>query len=135
MLGAAIESDGEVVLAGDVGGALHPDLLDGVASDVHAENLCCSGVSFVGRLCELDASRLATAAGEYLRLDDDRAAKLVRRRPRLVGSGRKPPLGDGDSEALEELLPLEFVQVQSAGESTRWSSTRRQSAVCASMAR
>ena len=54
----------------------------------------------VGRvLGELDAAGLAAAAGQHLRLDDDRAAELLGRRARLLGRRREPPVGDGDAEA------------------------------------
>ena len=131
LLRAAIERDREVVLARDLRGALDPHLLDRVAANVHAEDLRRSLLRLVRRLCELDAAGLAAAAREHLRLDDDRPAELLRGGARLCRARRKPTLRHGDSEAAEELLPLEFVQVQSAGESTRQRvAPRRSTRVC-----
>ena len=75
---------------------------------------CC--LRLVRVVGELDAARLAAAAGEHLGLDDDRAAELLGRRARLRGRRREPALGDGDPEAREELLALVLVEVQAAGE-------------------
>ena len=74
-----------------------------------------SASSGIGR--ELDAAGLAAPAGQHLRLDDDLAAELLRRLPRLLGSRREPPVGDGDPVAREELLALILVEVQSGRES------------------
>ncbi len=43
------------------------------------------------------------------------AAELGGRRPRLLGRERDAPLGDGDAEAREELLPLVLVEIHRAG--------------------
>ena len=93
-LRAAIEGDREVVLACDLRGALDPHLLDRVASNVHAEDLRRSRLRVVRRLCELDASGLAAAAREDLRLDDDRPAELFRGSARLcrAWSRAAPPI-------------------------------------------
>ena len=60
---------------------------------------------------ELHAARLAAAAGQHLRLDDDRAAELLGGLPRLLRRRREAPVGDGDAELLEELLALVLVEV------------------------
>ena len=73
---------------------------------------CCCGL--VGRVGELDPAGLAAAAGQHLRLDDDLPADLLGRRARLLGARREPPLGDGDPEALEELLALVLVEIHRA---------------------
>ena len=66
----------------------------------------------VGRIVgELDASRLAAAAGEDLRLDDDLSADLLRCGARFLRSGREPALRDGDAEPREELLALVLVEI------------------------
>ena len=62
-------------------------------------------------LGQLHAAGLAAAAGQHLRLDDDLAADLLRRPPRLFRRRRDAPVGDGDAEALEQLLALVLVQV------------------------
>ena len=118
LLRAAVERQREVVLALDVRRALDPDLRDGVAADVHAEDRARVRFRLVRRARELDPARLATPADEHLRLDDDRAAERLGRRTRLRRARREEPFGDRDPVAAEELLALILVQVQSAGEST-----------------
>ena len=68
-----------------------------------------------GDVGELDPAGLAAAAGQHLRLDDDRPAELRGRGPRLLGARREPPLGHGNAVAAEELLPLVLVQVHGRG--------------------
>jgi hypothetical protein len=111
LLLAAVERDREVVLAFDVGGLLDPDAVNDVPADVHAEDVAGAGLGVVRALGELDPAGLPAAAGEHLRLHDDLAAELLRGRARLLRSGREPPLGDGDSEARKELLPLILVEI------------------------
>ncbi len=77
LLRAAVEGDREVVLLGDIGGGLDPELADDVAADVEAENLLRALLRLVRPLGELDPARLAAPAGQHLRLDDD----LARRAP------------------------------------------------------
>ena len=72
----------------------------------------------VGRRRQLDAAGLAAAADQHLRLDDDGAADLGGRRPRLLGRERDAPVGDGDAEAREELLALVLVEIH-ASEASR----------------
>ena len=90
---------------------------DDVAADVQPEDLAGARLGLVGIGRELDAAGLAAPAGQHLRLDDDRPTELLRRLPRLLGSGREPTLGHGDPVAREELLALILVEVQSGRES------------------
>ena len=54
---------------------------------------------------------LAAPAGEHLRLDDHRAAQLLRSLTRLERARREPAVRDGDPDAPEELLALVLVEV------------------------
>ncbi len=56
-------------------------------------------------------TRLAAAAGQHLRLHDDRPAELLGRAPRLVGRRHEPPCRDRDSVAREQLLALVLVEI------------------------
>ena len=68
---------------------------------------------------ELDPAGLAAAAGQHLRLDDDLAAELLGRLPRLGGRRRQPPVAEtGMPMAREELLALVLVEVHGGGEPT-----------------
>ena len=117
LLDAAIEGDREVVLLLDIGGLLDPERAHDVAANVETEDLL-RLLLRVGRVVgELDPAGLAAAARQHLRLDDDRAAELLGRGARLLGGLRRPPVRDGNAEALEELLALILVEVQSDGES------------------
>src|SRR3954463_14007291 len=60
---------------------------------------------------QLDAARLAAPAREHLRLDDHGPAQLGGGCARLARCERDAPVGDGDSEAREQLLPLVLVQI------------------------
>ena len=111
LLDAAVERDREVVLLRDVGGALDPDLLDDVAANVEADDLLGLLLGVRRIVGELHAAGLAAAAGQHLRLDDDRAADLLRGLAGLLRRRRQAPLGDGDPELLEELLALVLVEV------------------------
>ena len=82
-----------------------------MAADVEADDLLRLLLG-VGRvLGELDAAGLAAAAGQHLRLDDGLTAELLGRGTRLLRRRRKPPVGDGDAELLEELLALVLVEI------------------------
>ena len=72
-----VDEEGEVVLLGDVGrrGDQHP--VDGVALDVHAEDLAGLGDRVLRVLGQLDAAGLAAAADLDLRLDDHPASPLA----------------------------------------------------------
>ena len=107
----AVERDGEVVLLRDVGRALDPELAHDVPADVEPEDRARLLLRVRRVVGELDAAGLAAPAGEHLGLDDDRAAELHRRGPRLLRRGREPAVGDGDAEAAEELLPLVLVEI------------------------
>ena len=111
LLRATVERDREVVLLRDVGGLLDPDLLDDVAADVEPDDVPRLLLRVRGILGELDAAGLAAAARQHLSLDDDRAAELLGSRARLLRGRREPPLGDRDSELLEELLALVLVEI------------------------
>ena len=98
---------------------LDPELADDVAADVEAEDRRAPSASASsGVVGELDPAGLAAAAGQHLRLDDDRAAELLGGRARLVGRRREPALGDRDPEAAEELLALVLVEVHRPRDST-----------------
>ena len=118
LLLAAVERDREVVLLGDLRGLLDPELLDHVAADVEPEDVAGFVFRILWILGELHAARLAAAAGQDLRLDDDLPADLLRGPPSLVRRGREPPVGDGDAEAREQLLALVLVEVHRGAEST-----------------
>ena len=92
----AVEDDGGVVLAGDVGRLLDPQLVHGVAADVHPEDRRGVLAHRVGVVGELDPAGLAAAADLHLRLDDDRVADHLRprRRPRRrCEPARRPASG------------------------------------------
>ena len=95
----------------DVGGLLDPELADDVAVDVQAEDRLGVLSGLLGRVRELDPAGLTAPPGQDLRLDDDLAADLLRGRARLFRRRRKPSLGDGNAEPLEELLALVLVEV------------------------
>ena len=115
LLRAAVERDREVVLLRDVGGLLDPELADDVAVDVEPEDAARLLLG-VGRVVgELDAARLAAAAGEHLRLDDDRAAERRRRGAGLLRRDGEPAVGDRDADAAEELLALVLVEIHGGG--------------------
>ena len=111
LLGAAVEDDRRVVLGRDVGGPLDPDLVDGQAPDVHAEDRLGVRLGLVGVLGDLDAAGLAAPADLHLGLDDDRETELLGRRPRLLRRVGMPPLGHGHAVLGEQLLSLVFEQV------------------------
>ena len=117
LLLAPVEGKGEVVLALDVGRGLDPHLPHDVAVDVHPEDRLCVGRGLVGPVGELDPARLASAARQYLRLDDGLAPELLGRLAGLLRRGREPPLGDGNAETLEELLALVLVEIHDRGAS------------------
>jgi hypothetical protein len=106
-----VEGHREVVLLGDLGGALDPELPHDVAADVEAEDLFGLPLG-VGRVVrQLDPAGFAAAAGEHLRLYHDLPAQLLGCGARLGRRGRRPALGRRDPEAPEELLALVLVQV------------------------
>ena len=89
-----------------------------MAADVEPEDLLRLLLRVGGVVGELDPARLAAPAGQHLRLDDDLAAELLGRGARLLRRRRGPSLRDRDAEALEELLALILVEVQSGRDSS-----------------
>src|SRR5205823_4838880 len=116
-----VEGQREVILARDVGGLLDPEPPDDVSADVEPEDLAGLQLGIGGAVCELHSARLAAAARQHLRLDDDRPAELLRRRARLLGRGREPTFGDRDCEAAEELLALILVEIHRRSTLPAWS--------------
>ena len=108
LLGRAVEDDRRVVLRGDVGGRLHPHLVDGEAADVHADDVRGVLLGLVAVLGDLDAAGLAAAADLHLRLDHARVADLLGGRDGLADRGRGLARGDRDTVASEQLLALVF---------------------------
>src|SRR5438034_886706 len=84
LLCAAVEGDGEVVLARDVRRLLDPERADDVAVDVEAEDVARLRLGVGGIVRELHAAGLAAPPGQHLRLDDDRAGELLGRLARLL---------------------------------------------------
>ena len=82
-----------------------------MTADVEPEDLACARLCLVRRPRELDPARLAAAAGQHLRLDDDRTAELLGSGARLLGRRREPSVGDRDPVAAKELLALVLVQI------------------------
>src|SRR5439155_20705994 len=121
LLRAAVEGEREVVLLRDVGRLLDPELAHDMAVDVEPEDLLGLplGVSWV--IGELDPTGLAATARQDLRLDDDRAAELLRGGARLGRSRRRPALGGRDPEAPEKLFALVLGEVHRARTLARWS--------------
>ena len=105
LLRAAVERDREVVLLRDVGRLLDPERADDVAVDVEAEDVLRLRLGVVGLVGELDAAGLAAAAGQHLRLDDDRAADLLRRGARLLRRVARRPSETGIPTRRKSSLP------------------------------
>ncbi len=89
--------------------------MDGVALDVHAENLLGLSDCVVGAVGHLDTARLASASGLDLSFNHD--AGLARRRElfgdgtHLLGRARHLSLGYRNPIFREECLRLVFEQV------------------------
>src|SRR4029079_9980288 len=111
LLRAAVEGDREVVLLGDLGGVLDPELAHDVTVDVEAEDLLGLALRVVRVAGELDPACLAAAAGQDLGLDDDLAADLLGGSAGFCRVGCRPALGRRYPEAREELLALVLVEV------------------------
>jgi hypothetical protein len=110
-----VEQEAEVILLRDLGtlGDHHP--LDGVALDVHAEDLRGQGLRLLGGSGHLDAPGLAASAGLHLRLDDDDAPALGSD-PLGGGAGLFGRLGHlpgqhGHTVRLEHVTCLVLVQI------------------------
>jgi hypothetical protein len=93
-----------------------------MAADVEPEDLPRARFRLLRALRELDPPGLPAPAREHLRLHDDRASELLRRRPRLLRRLGQPTVGDRDAEAGKELFSLVLVQVHRRGESIRCAS-------------
>ena len=125
LLGRAVEGEAGVVLLGDVGRELDPDDLDGVALDVHAEDVPGVGAHLVGVVGELDAAGLAAAAHLHLGLHHHRVADALGGGDGVVDGGDGLAGADRDPVAREELLALVLVEVHSLA-SRSWFPTWRQ---------
>ena len=125
LLGRPVEGEAGVVLLGDVGGELDPEDLDGVALDVHAEDVPGVGAHLVGVVGQLDAAGLAPAAHLHLRLHDDGVADPLGGSDGVVHGGHGLTGADGDPVPREELLALVLVEVHSLA-SRCWFPTWRQ---------
>ncbi len=82
-----------------------------MAVDVETEDVLCLLLDVVGALCELYPAGLAATAGQHLRLDDDGPAEVLRCCPRFLRRVGAEAVGDGNTDALEELLALVLVEV------------------------
>src|SRR5690606_26633797 len=115
----AVEEDREVVLLGDRGTLGDHHAVDGVALDVHAEDLGGPLAGLLGGAGDLDAARLAAATGLHLGLDDDHAAvggeQLAGRGLRLLGGGDDDAAQHGDTVLLEDVTRLVLEQVHRSG--------------------
>ena len=90
-------------------------LADDVAVDIEPEDAA-RFLLGVGRIVgELHAARLATAAGEHLRLDDDRAAERRRCSAGFLRRDGEAAVGHRDADAAEKLLALILVQIHGGG--------------------
>ena len=111
LLLGSVEDDRRVVLGGDVRGALDPQVVDGEAANVHAEDRIGmpAGLRLIGG--DLDASRLPALADPYLSLDHARVADLVGGIDSLLDRARGPAVGNGHTVAREQLLSLVLVEI------------------------
>jgi hypothetical protein len=107
-LRGAIEDDRRVVLGGDVGRSLDPDLVDRVALDVHPEDVLAVLLGLDAVLRDLDPAGLAAAADLHLRLDDAGITDLVSRSDGLLDGGGGGAAGNRHPVSGEELLALIF---------------------------
>ena len=111
LLRAAVERQGEVVLARDVRRPLDPELGDGVAADVHAEDRLGVRLRLRRVLGDLDAARLSAAADLDLRLDHAGVADRLGGLDRLLDAGGRLALGHGNVVPREQQLALVFQKV------------------------
>jgi len=107
------EDYGDVVLLGDISRLCHENAMNGVALDVHSEDVA----STIGRLFrsggQLDASGLAAATGLDLGLDDHGAADFAGSLVGGIGGGAHLTGRDRNSVCFEQGLGLVLVQIHS----------------------
>ena len=85
----AIEGDPEIELLGDVDGGRDQHLAHRVPANVETEDRRGGVAGFFRGAGELDAARLAATSGEHLGFHDDRAARRLGKRHRLVRRWRQ----------------------------------------------
>ena len=121
LLLAAVEDHRGVVLGGDVGAALDPDLVDPERplavrpDDVHAEDRVGVGARLLGVLGDLDPAGLAAAADQHLRLDRAGVADTLGGGDRVLDRGGDLATGHGDAVLGEQLLALILEKVHGGG--------------------
>ena len=106
-----VQQDGEVVFLGDVRTLGDHHLVDGVALDVHAEDVGGVLKRLVGGLGDLDAAGLAAATGLDLCLDDSYAADLLGSCLCFFRGVRHDAGKHGYTVRLEHIARLIFKQV------------------------
>src|SRR6185503_2513188 len=111
LLRRAVEDDADVRLAGDVGGGCHEHFLHGEILDLQLQDLRGELLRLGGSLRELDAARLAAAAGVHLRFHHDGAAILRRDLLRLFGRRRDVARRNRYAFLAEQFLCLILVNV------------------------
>ena len=107
----AVEDDRGVVLGVDPRGPLDPDLVDGEAADVHADDRLRVLEHLVTIVGDLDPAGLAALADPHLRLDHARVADLLRRLHRSGHVVGVATVGNRNAVLGEELLSLVLEQV------------------------
>ena len=115
----AVEHEAQIELLGDGDAAFDIEAVDDLArgaglvrDQLLAEEFVGGIEHFVLRAAELDAARLAAAAGVDLGLDDpELAADLARPVGRLLGAVGQRALGNGHAEAGQDFLGLILVNV------------------------
>ena len=118
-LGRAVEHDRRVVLGGDLGRALDPQLVHGEPADVHAQDRVGVVAGLVVVVRDLDAAGLAPAPDLHLGLDHARVADVVGRRRGLVDGLRVPAGRHGYAVAGEHLLALVLEEIHARLHSSR----------------
>jgi hypothetical protein len=106
-----VEQVREVVLLDDVRGRGHHDLVDGVALDVHAEDVVRARLRLLDPVGQLHPTGLAAATDLHLCLDDHPATEPLGDRPRLLGGGGDAAVQHRQPVPGEQLTPLVLEQV------------------------